>query len=55
MYTLITMNYKHSAWNLPVLDSLGQFWPVKDGLNLVLNTVRPKPNPDMHAIRIDMS
>ena len=35
-----------------VLDSLGQFWTVKDGLNLVLDTVRlkpsfgrPKPNP----------
>ena len=26
-----------------VLDSLGQFWTVKDGLNLVLDTVRPKP------------
>ena len=31
-----------------VLDSLGQFWTVKDGLNLILDTVgfgRPKPNP----------
>ena len=28
-----------------VLDSLGQFWTVKDGNNLVLDTVRPKPNP----------
>ena len=27
-----------------VLDSLGQFWTVKDGLNLVLDTVRPKPS-----------
>ena len=26
-----------------VLDSLGQFRTVKDGLNLVLDTVRPKP------------
>ena len=37
-----------------VLDSLGQFWTVKDGLNLVLDTVRlkpsfgrPKPNPGL--------
>ena len=27
-----------------VLDSFGQFWTVKDGLNLVLDTVRPKPS-----------
>ena len=27
-----------------VLDGLGQFWTVKDGLNLVLDTVRPKPS-----------
>mgnify|MGYP001804264239 CR=1 FL=1 len=40
-----------------VLDSLGQFWTVKDGLNLVLDTVhpkpsfgRPKPNPELHRI-----
>ena len=45
MYTLIIMNYKHSSWNRPVLDSLvGQFWTVKDGLNLVFDTVRPKPS-----------
>ena len=44
MYPLMTMNYKHSSWNRPVLDSLGQFWTVKDGLNLVLDTVRPKPS-----------
>ena len=44
MYTLITMNYKYSSLNRPVLDSLGQFWTVKDGLNLVLDTVRPKPS-----------
>ena len=27
-----------------VLDGLGQFWTVKDGLNPVLDTVRPKPS-----------
>ena len=27
-----------------VLVSIGQFWTVKDGLNLVLDTVRPKPS-----------
>ena len=27
-----------------VLDSLGQFWTVKDGLNLVLDTVLLKPS-----------
>ena len=40
-----------------LLDSLGHFWTVKDGLNLVLDTVRPepsfgrpKPNPAMNTI-----
>ena len=27
-----------------VLDNLGQFWTVKDGLNPVLDTALPKPS-----------
>ena len=43
MYTLIII---HQGTDLfwTVLDSLSQFWTVKDGLNLVLDTVRPKPS-----------
>ena len=50
------VSFNHASWILlwywTVLDSLWQFWTVKDGLNLVWDTVcpkasfgRPKPNP----------